>query len=122
MSILTTAGITFGDSTSQTTAAVAGVTSLNSQTGAITNTSSGAIGSFFCGLSNSGTTYTPTSTRAGSSLRGGGAESMTTPSQSLSANPSYSGTWRTIGYGSTTVTCPCSGNTSYWTAIFVRVS
>ena len=68
MAVLTSAGITFGDSTTQTTAAVAGVTSLNGQTGAITNTSLYAIGSYVVGRGANDTNYTVDTTLAGSSL------------------------------------------------------
>jgi len=49
-------GITFSDSTTQSTAAVTGVTSLNGQTGAIVNTTFQAVGSiaFLANWSRSG--------------------------------------------------------------------
>lgn len=46
-----------------------GVTSLNGQTGAITNTDLYAIGSYVCGRPPNGTNYNANSTIAGSSLR-----------------------------------------------------
>jgi hypothetical protein len=60
--------ITFNDATTQTTAAVAGVTSLNGQTGAITNTTLGNIGSVVFGAYTSTTNLTAGTTAAGSSI------------------------------------------------------
>jgi hypothetical protein len=69
--------LTFNDGTTQTTAAVAGgVTSLNGQTGAITNTGMDAIGSYIAALVAESATYNTSvirsntgDTRAGSTLR-----------------------------------------------------
>jgi hypothetical protein len=69
--------ITFNDATVQTTAAVAGgVTSLNGQTGAITNTDMDAIGSYIAAVVAESATYNQLvtrsntgDTRAGSTLR-----------------------------------------------------
>ncbi len=62
-------GITFPDATTQTTAAGAGgVTSLNGQTGAITNTSLYAIGSYIIGRPANTSGYASNATIAGSSL------------------------------------------------------
>lgn len=60
--------ITFNDGTTQTTAATGGVASLNGQTGAITNTSLYAIGSYVTGRPANSTFYSANSTVAGSSL------------------------------------------------------
>jgi hypothetical protein len=60
--------ITFNDATVQTTAATGGVTSLNGETGAITNTGFNAIGSY-SGGSTSGSAYNAGATLAGTSLR-----------------------------------------------------
>ena len=69
-------GITFPDATTQTTAATGGVTSLNGQTGAITDTNLYAIGSYVTGRpQNNNTDYQVNTTIAGSSL-------YTTPSAS----------------------------------------
>lgn len=51
-----------------TTAVAGGVSSLNGQTGAITNTNAYAIGSYVLGRPNNTTSYTPGNTVAGSSL------------------------------------------------------
>ena len=67
-----TSSITFNDATVQTTAGLTSanaVTSLNGQTGAITNTSLYAIGSYVNGRTNeTSTEQAPDSTLAGSSL------------------------------------------------------
>ena len=60
--------ITFNDATTQTTAAVAGVTSLNGQTGAITITTFDAIGSVGWLVYNGTTNLTAGGTVAGTSL------------------------------------------------------
>ncbi len=61
-------GITFGDATVQNTAATTGVTSLNGQTGAITNTSLYAIGSYVTGRTQTDGPLTANTTAAGSAL------------------------------------------------------
>jgi hypothetical protein len=60
--------ITFNDATVQTTAATGGVTSLNGQTGAITNTTFDAIGSVGWLVYNGTTNLTAGGTVAGTSL------------------------------------------------------
>jgi hypothetical protein len=60
MSILTAAGITFGDSTSQTTAAVAGVTSLVAGNGITVSGATGAVTvsqNFYSGSSPNNSSY-----------------------------------------------------------------
>jgi hypothetical protein len=68
---VTGTGITFNDSTTQTTAYVAGggVTSVNSQTGAVVTTSVDSIGSTVWGANCSTSNYYTGQTIAGSSLR-----------------------------------------------------
>jgi hypothetical protein len=61
--------LTFNDGTTMTTAATGGVTSLNGQTGAITNTTLGNIGSVFWAAADTGSALFNGSTIAGSSLR-----------------------------------------------------
>lgn len=65
---LVATGITFPDATTQTTAATGGVTSLNGQTGAITNTTYGSIGSYVIAFGAANTLYAAGGTIAGSSL------------------------------------------------------
>jgi len=84
-----------------------GVTSLNGQTGAITDTSTNAIGSYGCFATlTNGATYNYGGTIAGSSLRRVIRTSpdnftlvtlstpLSTATASTYANPSLSGTWR----------------------------
>lgn len=102
--------ITFNDSTTQTTAFTGGgVTSLNGQTGAITNTDFGVIGSYAPAYidSTNNTMYGPNTTIAGSSLRqrasnGSTAEDFVLSAfdaiqEGVAANPGWAGTWRTMG-------------------------
>jgi len=129
--------ITFSDATTQSTAAVAGgVTSLNGQTGAITDTSSGAIGSYTAGASASGganTVIGPGTTVAGSTLYGinggGGFSSFTQDVLSngtggggaSTANYGYSGTWRAASY-SKNGSANKSGVYGCGRSLFVRIS
>ena len=131
MAILTSAGITFGDSTTQTTAAVAGVTSLNGQTGAITDTTFGAIGSHYVGSTSAitnafdGTTrYPPNVTEAGSNLRTNntnqGAFNFNAVQDAVNnQSAGLSGTWRRLSGGTSQV----SGLPNFSiTFLYVRVS
>lgn len=85
-----------------------GVTSLNGQTGAVVDTSSGAIGSFFVGVTTVTGAMNPSSTVAGSTLRGSNTigdpfKLVTTQGAGISGtNPGYSGTWRACTYSSGT--------------------
>lgn len=103
--------ITFNDATTQTTAGItSAVTSLNGQTGAITNTSTNTIGSYIVGgvVSNSyNVSYG--ATIAGSSIRCAVSQNAGNESWGLGsaiqmnigytqANPSLSGTWRIMSY------------------------
>jgi hypothetical protein len=130
MAILTSAGITFGDSTTQTTAAVAGVTSLNGQTGAITNTTYNAIGSYthcFKDVSNSAQRLNDTN--AGSTMRskGGtiganGFDGVATVAAvgNFTSVMNLTGTWRvmfeTASYG------VIYGGSGYIPTLWVRIS
>jgi hypothetical protein len=117
--------IVFNDSTTQTTAFTSAVTSLNGQTGAITNTSANSIGSYFAGASSS---YLSTNadvaigtTQAGSTLRQLPSVAFSGFAQNAGlSNPGFSGTWRAMtrsGYENT--------GCGFWganPALWVRVS
>jgi hypothetical protein len=100
---LVSTGVQFPDNSIQTTAATGGVTSLNGQTGAITNTSLYAIGSYVMGCAASATTYAVNSTLAGSSL-------YATSNNGGYTFPAYGGTWND-GSGQTLV------NTGTWRCV-----
>jgi hypothetical protein len=91
--------ITFNDATVQTTAAVAGgVTSLNGATGAITNDTFNAIGSYTVGGVVSTTLYSVGATLAGGSLQQGNFSAFQ-PMQSNApgrSNQGQTGTWRAM--------------------------
>ena len=84
-----------------------GVTSLNGQTGAITDTNSNVIGSVCSGFSTSSVSVG--STVAGSTLRGFNGGAGTTQ------DPGFSGTWRNTG-------CLNTNGTSSTYTTFMRVS
>jgi hypothetical protein len=118
-------GITFPDATTQTTAATGGVTSLNGQTGAITNTTLYAIGSYIQGRPQDTTYYAENSTIAGSSLYNSGnlrwsgsVWFVVSSASSPSVNPSLinTGTWRC------TSPCMIATGVSYQSGIWVRIS
>lgn len=123
--------ITFNDGTTQSTAASAGgVTSLNGQTGAITNTTNGVIGSYVAAgiLNGSNTTNSIGNTVAGSTLRlvnGSGQWSALymnglDSTGSGVSNPGLTGTWRCMGTSkNSSVVC---GRYSFYTNLLVRVS
>jgi hypothetical protein len=118
--------LTFNDGTTQTTAAVAGgVTSLNGQTGAITNTNLYAIGSYVCGRTQNGTTHAVNSTIAGSSLysaalgtfwNGTNAWDNYIYGGSFAASLVNTGTWRC------TSAAHGSGGTAGSNGLWVRIS
>lgn len=104
-----------------------GVTSLNGQTGAITNTSTNTIGSYCIAWRYTGFfgSMSYGSTLAGSSLRMVGSGGPFDPFQDVNngvslTNPSLSGTWRAM----TTVNSQDIGCGSWrtWAALWVRVS
>jgi len=122
MSVLTQAGITFGDSTSQTTAATAAaLVTTNNVLSATAGASVGAVGTyaFLLDTTNSNTSLAAGSTIAGSSLRYGNI--ARDADQGLSINNvsgTPSGTWRLMGYGVRQV-----GNFSdKYTTVFLRIS
>ena len=109
-------GTTFLRGDGSWVAPAGGVTSLNGQTGAITNTSFDAIGSIIKASPpyNAWGNYTPSSTIAGSSLRqfngSGSSYSNIVPIRSFDGyvtyndqgfHPSTTGTWRALGYSTT---------------------
>jgi len=97
--------IVFNDSTTQTTAFTSAVTSLNGQTGAITNTNTNSIGSYFAGCTTNNlggnSTLTINTTVAGSTLRHRDRTAFEVLAQNnVQVNPGYSGTWRAMTQGS----------------------
>lgn len=125
MAILTSAGITFGDSTTQTTAAVAGVTSLNGQTGAITDTTYGAIGSYCIAAGAQSTQYAAGATIAGSSLGHDGNSTNTARAIWLDTSGgvtsmSLSGTYRAMNRVGTHVNIV--GGNGFVPTLWVRIS
>jgi hypothetical protein len=105
-----------------------GVTSLNGQTGAITNTSLYAIGSYIMGRPQNATAYTVNSTIAGSSLYTTGAVIGWDSSSSQWSNSSggswgpalftliNTGTWRCVS------PCPALGGAGGTAGLWVRIS
>jgi hypothetical protein len=137
--------ITFNDATTQSTAATGGVTSLNGQTGAITDTSVDTIGSvMFLYYAVTGTATLNTSllltantTIAGSSLRynpssvqGNGIGALATTARQTATDytaggTALSGTWRTMGnftYFQNTNQGGCNFLANWAPIMFVRVS
>jgi hypothetical protein len=118
--------IVFNDATTQTTAGItSAVTSLNGQTGAITNTDAGVIGSYFAGgLASAGATSNRNSTYAGSSLRlhntSGGYVTFTSFGNANALSPSYAGTWRAMGNSKNS--SDCGGEWTIVPNLFVRIS
>jgi hypothetical protein len=107
-----------GDGSLLTGMSSGGVTSLNGQTGGITNTSFQAIGSYVLGLGpnpNSAPTYNTDSTYSGGSIRVFGYSSF-----SLTNPQSLSGTWRALG--SLSNASSYAGNQYFGPTLFVRIS
>ena len=104
----------------QTWATVSGgVTSLNGQSGAITNTSLYAIGSYVIGRPQNTTTYSPNSTIAGSSLYSCSTNAAYSPcGWSNNNGPVFinTGTWRCMS------TAPGQTNTVGYPGLWVRIS
>jgi hypothetical protein len=112
------------------TPAGGGVTSLNGQTGAITNTDVSAIGSYIVGRPRNATNYAINSTLAGSSLYSslaaatwyGGDPTQFATSNAISSGL-YSITGTSPGVGTWRCISPAFGDTSYGiTGLWVRVS
>lgn len=111
MAILTSAGITFGDATTQSTAATAAalVTTANVLS-ATAGATAGAVGTYaFVNQRTSGTTAF-NSTRAGSSLQPCGIDQAFS---GFTLGSSQSGTWRCMG------DIPASG---FYITLFLRIS
>lgn len=118
-------GLTF--SSGQTLNAVP-VTSLNGQTGDITNTSYGAIGSYVVAAYNAGTTLALNSTTAGSNLyycgtsQGGGmalgAQGSANYFSAGGTSMGLSGTWRNLNY----INASDWGSSARGTSLWVRIS
>ena len=114
-----------GRITSVSTNAVAGgVTSLNGQTGAITNTNTQAIGSYVCGFwsifnQSESSTWTFGSTYAGSSIR---VFSTVSGSNSDIDAGTLTGTWRALGVGGRPSAAVVTGGGYYDPCLFVRIS
>ena len=103
-----------------------GVTSLNGQTGAITNTSFGAIGSYLAAiqLNVSNGTISENTTHAGSNLRRpANTNPRNTPFAQANSNDSVSfsvtGTWRALGFSRNSDDC---GVYSAYPNLYVRIS
>jgi hypothetical protein len=95
-----------------------GVTSLNGATGAITNTTFQAIGSYVLGLgptANSAPTWNVNSTYSGGSIGVYGYTGFT-----LTNPQTLTGTWRALG--SLTNASAMSGNSYFGPTLFVRIS
>ena len=116
----TSGNVLTSNGTTWTSAALpaGGVTSLNGQTGAITNTDLYAIGSYILGRPANTTNYTVNSTIAGSSLYATScvgpaysSGSFTTTSAAVLIN---TGTWR--------CTSPAYGATTGYSGLWVRIS
>jgi hypothetical protein len=124
-------GISVSTSGTQVTVSSSGggVTSLNGQTGAITNTDFNAIGSYTGGgIKNSayGTTNSNT-TASGSSIYGGTIDSQISPFDAFrtdqsNSNFSKSGTWRSMGYSKNSGFINKSGAYYCSTNLWVRIS
>jgi hypothetical protein len=103
-----------------TTAGNGGVTSLNGQTGAITNTGVNVIGSYYAGASLTYGNYTPSTTVAGSSLRSNDQDSGPfIYFTSGGYNPGLSGTYRAM---SNSRSFNDKGNNFYGPNLWVRIS
>ena len=123
--------ITFNDATTQTTAFTGGggVTSLNGQTGAITDTNFNAIGSVGAGgVLGNGATYNANSTIGGGSIVETPGPSQYNPFQTFPANggnrsAGYSGTWRAMADSKNSAITPKSGgNYTVHSNLWMRVS
>lgn len=102
-----------------------GVTSLNGQTGAITNTSQYAIGSSITGRPKNNTTYASNSTIAGSSLWGVSAGARWNGTDFLLVNTGYVATGELVNTGTWRCMSIAENNGSYGSAfpgLWTRIS
>jgi hypothetical protein len=132
-SIVAGSGISISGATGAVTvtASGGGVTSLNGQTGAITNSDRNSIGSYvacFRGGATTGTTYNSTYAASTlyiltSSTSGGAFGQFLTNGSSNSniSNGTLSGTWRAMT-SAQNGTANCCGYYNLYTALFVRIS
>jgi hypothetical protein len=128
--------LTFNDGTTMTTAATGGVTSLNGQTGAITNTDYGAIGSYTIAFDSSmtggsGTVYDINRTIAGSNLARSAQAALTNVPLSLNTGMvinttsitglGLTGTWRQLSRVVNQTNFSCFSR-AYGLSLWVRIS
>ena len=118
-----TNGVTFNNGTTQS---VAGVTSLNGQTGDITNTGTNSIGSYIPAVAGGASSvYTYGATIAGSSLRTPPDGYATNAFGSFYSdqgtnNPSLTGTWRAMSRSANSE--QGDGSFFYGNNLWVRIS
>ena len=132
MSVLTSAGITFGDATSQTTAAVSATTTnvLSATAGA----SAGAVGTYAFLRHTTNADYAFGATLAGSSLVPAGVGTATWALYTAATasalaltygsyqNSAQSGTWRCMGVGSNVGDSGCPPNATTAASLWLRIS
>jgi hypothetical protein len=117
-----------GSAWASTAPAGGGVTSLNGQTGAITDTTFNVIGSYSAGgVTGPGLAISPGATYAGSSVVRRNSADLYTGLRVWSAGDGtvslgLSGTWRAMTASRNSNTCPCSGNYVVATNLWVRIS
>jgi hypothetical protein len=111
MSTLTTAGITFGDATSQTTAATAAafVTTTN-VLNATAGASAGAVGTYAFAFIKAGSALS-----FGSTIAGSGLETTDAQLSSSGSGTTLSGTWRCMGRA-------YSGNQIFTITLYLRTA
>ena len=131
MAILTSAGITFGDATTQTTAAVVSTSTVLAATA---GASAGAVGTYAFLRHTTNADYAFGTTLAGSSLvpagvgaatwslyTAGSASSLAL-NYGLFQNSAQSGTWRCMGIGSNAGDSNCPPNAQTAASLWLRIS
>jgi hypothetical protein len=135
MAILTSAGITFGDATSQTTAATAAalVTTANVLS-ATAGATAGAVGTYAFLRHTTSADYAFGTTLAGSSLAPAGVGLATWQLYTAASagaqgiaygsyqNSTQSGTWRCMGIGSNIGDSNCPVNPTTAASVWLRIS